>query len=272
MINFVKIGDGRPVILVHGIGASLHAWDDIAPELVRLGCQVISMDLPGHGLSFKPQNSSEYNVKYFYTIFEEWVSGLNLCKPIIFIGHSIGAYFVLQYVLRNTQKQVQALALIDPLVSLDQFTPVMKLFYRQKIFSPWFLNCISIFSQSLFYFALYLTNTYFFIVHGKNFILPKNVLKTMAFDYKRANPAIFLLPFSVIDISSQLQNINIPTLIIGGSHDQNLRTEFFEKMALSIPDSTVCVVEGNHNPQHSNPQDVNKLLFDFISGFVVRSI
>jgi pimeloyl-ACP methyl ester carboxylesterase len=272
MINFIKFGDGHPVILVHGIGASIHTWEDIAPELVRLGCQVISMDLPGHSLSFKPQNFNEYNVEYFYTMFEEWVNELDLCESIIFVGHSIGAYFVLQYALRHTQKQIKAMILIDPLISLDQFTPMMKLFYRPKIFSPWVLNCISIFPQTPFYFMLYLTNTYFFIFHGEKFVLPRNILKTMAYDYKRANPAIFLLPFSLIDISSCLQNINTPPLILGGSRDQNLQAEFFEKIALSIPNSIVCVIDGNHNPQHSNPQDVNKLLFDFISGFVTRSI
>ncbi len=267
MINFIKNGDGHPVILVHGIGASIHAWDDIEPELVRLGYQVISMDLPGHGLSFKPQNFNEYNVEYFYAIFEEWIIELGLCEPIIFIGHSIGSYFILRYVLKHTPEEIKALILIDPLISLEQFTPMMKFFYHQKIFSPWVLNCISVFPQTLFYSALSLTNTYFFIFHGKKFVFPKSILKIMSYDYKRANPAIFLLPFSVTSIGSQLHNINVPTLILGGSHDQNLRSEFFGNIASFIPNSILHVVEGNHNPQHSNPLEINKLLFDFIGGF-----
>ena len=47
--NFVQHGSGTPVILVHGIAASLHDWDDLIPELAKNGHASYALDLLGHG-------------------------------------------------------------------------------------------------------------------------------------------------------------------------------------------------------------------------------
>ena len=47
--NYVKEGDGPPVILIHGLAASLHDWDDLIPELAANGYSAYAPDLLGHG-------------------------------------------------------------------------------------------------------------------------------------------------------------------------------------------------------------------------------
>ena len=37
VVNYVKVGRGAPVILAHGLAASLHDWDELLPELARNG-------------------------------------------------------------------------------------------------------------------------------------------------------------------------------------------------------------------------------------------
>lgn len=49
-IHFVIEGQGRPVTLVHGVGANLHSWDEVA-ALLAPHFKVVRMDLRGHGLS-----------------------------------------------------------------------------------------------------------------------------------------------------------------------------------------------------------------------------
>ena len=43
-------GEGAPVVLVHGTGASTHSWRGLAP-LLAARHRVIAMDLPGHGFT-----------------------------------------------------------------------------------------------------------------------------------------------------------------------------------------------------------------------------
>ena len=43
-----RFGDGAPLVLIHGMGSSHHAWQLITPELAR-EYHVILIDLPGHG-------------------------------------------------------------------------------------------------------------------------------------------------------------------------------------------------------------------------------
>lgn len=45
-----ELGDGPPILLLHGAGASTHTWRDVAPLLARQW-RVIALDLPGQGFT-----------------------------------------------------------------------------------------------------------------------------------------------------------------------------------------------------------------------------
>ena len=55
--------DGRPVVLLHGWGASIYMWRDWFARLAHAGRRVIAVDLPGHGLSSKPADASAYRTE-----------------------------------------------------------------------------------------------------------------------------------------------------------------------------------------------------------------
>jgi pimeloyl-ACP methyl ester carboxylesterase len=46
--NLKVEGEGPPIVLIHGFGAALDWWDDIAPQLAA-DHRVIRLDLIGHG-------------------------------------------------------------------------------------------------------------------------------------------------------------------------------------------------------------------------------
>ena len=52
---------GRPVVLLHGWGASAYSYRDAIPALSRAGYRTIAVDLPGHGLSDKPAALAWYS-------------------------------------------------------------------------------------------------------------------------------------------------------------------------------------------------------------------
>lgn len=56
-------GKGHPLVLLHGTGASLHAWAAILKDSFK----VIGLDLPAFGLT-GPNRTGDYSMDY-YTLF-----------------------------------------------------------------------------------------------------------------------------------------------------------------------------------------------------------
>ena len=82
-VNYIELGKGAPVILVHGLAASLHDWDDLLPELSAAGWHGYALDLLGHGESPKPDSRS-YKTKWVYNHFARWLDSLQLAeRPVL---------------------------------------------------------------------------------------------------------------------------------------------------------------------------------------------
>ena len=94
--NYIHQGEGPPVIMIHGIAASLHDWDDLIPELAKNGYASYALDLLGHGDSPK-LDSRAYQMDWLFEHFSRWMKSLHLTQPAILIGHSLGGYIALEY-------------------------------------------------------------------------------------------------------------------------------------------------------------------------------
>jgi len=91
---FYKIeGQGAPVVLLHGFLENHSMWKGITPVLIKMGCQVVSIDLPCHGNSrfFGEECSMIYMAKGVAAIFNQE----NIQNPHLF-GHSMGGYVGLE--------------------------------------------------------------------------------------------------------------------------------------------------------------------------------
>ena len=79
--------DGIPLVLIHGAGGSLHVWEGWVRELGSKA-RLISVDLPGHGLTGAwPRH--EYTVEAYPDFIEALVDALNLVRFVL-AGHSLG--------------------------------------------------------------------------------------------------------------------------------------------------------------------------------------
>ncbi len=70
-----------PVILIHGLAASLSDWDTLLPAIASLGCRAWALDLPGHGDSQKPDDPEFYSSDSFFTVIEDWLAGSARSAP-----------------------------------------------------------------------------------------------------------------------------------------------------------------------------------------------
>jgi len=90
-VAHVGLGDGEPLVLLHGVGMRLEAW---GPQLAALALthRVIAVDLPGHGES-RPLGAAATLMD-----FVDWAAMLldDLgCDPANVAGHSMGALIAL---------------------------------------------------------------------------------------------------------------------------------------------------------------------------------
>lgn len=83
-------GDGPPLLLVHGTGASTHSWAGLLPLLMR-HFTVLAPDLPGHGFTATP-GARGLTLDGMATALTALLDRCGLaCPPRWVVGHSAGA-------------------------------------------------------------------------------------------------------------------------------------------------------------------------------------
>ena len=85
-------GDGRPVLLLHGLASTCHIWDLVAP-LLAADFRVVALDQRGHGLSAQVEDGFD-----FATVSRDaaaLIAALGWERPVI-VGHSWGADVALE--------------------------------------------------------------------------------------------------------------------------------------------------------------------------------
>src|SRR5687767_13260797 len=90
-LHWVELGDERneterPLVLLHGLYDSHRTWSRVVAQLAERR-RVLVLDLPGHGLSERPDAS--YAIDWYAEIVAAWVDALDL-RSIDLVGHSFG--------------------------------------------------------------------------------------------------------------------------------------------------------------------------------------
>jgi pimeloyl-ACP methyl ester carboxylesterase len=102
-------GSGEAIILVHGFGGSTFSWRFVAEEL-ETKYRVIAVDLPGFGLSSRPEDRSRYSRTAQISALTGVADRLGL-QTAHWVGHSYGGGLVATLAGRYPHR-VQSLTLI----------------------------------------------------------------------------------------------------------------------------------------------------------------
>src|SRR3990167_1503664 len=98
------------LVLIHGVVASLHTWDDWLPAFAA-DYRVIRFDVPGFGLT-GPARDGVYSAERMIKVFGLLLDYLGVNKASI-VGNSLGGYIAWNFALAQPQR-VEKLVLIDP--------------------------------------------------------------------------------------------------------------------------------------------------------------
>jgi len=108
-VAYTVAGEGIPLILVHGFGASIGHWRKNIPVWVEGGYKVFALDLLGFGNSDKP--AIAYSLELWQELLKDfWLSYVN--TPAVFVGNSIGALLSLM-MAANYAEMVKGAVLLN---------------------------------------------------------------------------------------------------------------------------------------------------------------
>jgi len=257
--NYTQHGAGTPVILIHGIAASLHDWDDLIPELTTHGFACYALDLLGHGDSPK-MNSRLYRMDWLVDHFSHWIQSLHLTEPAIVIGHSLGGYIALEYA-RRLSSNTRGLVLVNPLYSLTQLPRLVRRTYRRPHLSSYVVS-----RTPSWVFRFIVDMSSMAMRHGKGALhsLPEKVRAQTVLDYTRTSPGVYNIFNSGPDLSEHLPFISIPTMVVWGDRDQTLAPSSFGSMVNQMPRAIGKSLRAGHVPHQSNAGEFNQMTIDFL--------
>lgn len=92
------VGDGPPIVLLHGLACTDKVWEPVIPALVDAGHQVITVELRGHGDSSPLERP--ITIDQLGDDVRSVLATLDL-RDVTLVGHSAGGYHILAYARRN---------------------------------------------------------------------------------------------------------------------------------------------------------------------------
>ncbi|WP_299349741.1 haloalkane dehalogenase [uncultured Shimia sp.] len=124
---YVEMGQGRPIVFLHGNPTSSYLWRNVMPELAGLG-RCIAPDLIGMGDSAKLPDvgADTYTFQTHRTYLDGFFEALDLREDVILVIHDWGSALGFDWANRH-RGSVAGIAymegIVQPLEGWEQFNP-----------------------------------------------------------------------------------------------------------------------------------------------------
>ena len=108
ILNSNIVGEGRPVIILHGFLGMGDNWKSLAMNMAQEGFQVHLVDQRNHGRSF---HHPEFNYQLLTQDLKEYLDDQGLDR-IVLLGHSMGGKTAMNFAIQHPES-VSHLAVAD---------------------------------------------------------------------------------------------------------------------------------------------------------------
>jgi pimeloyl-ACP methyl ester carboxylesterase len=108
-IHYMVAGEGRPLVLVHGLAGRAENWLALVPEFTRNGYKVYALDLLGYGRSQQPD--VDYSIALQTDILRQFLDSQKLTQ-VDMAGWSMGGWISLKFAAEHPER-VHRLILMD---------------------------------------------------------------------------------------------------------------------------------------------------------------
>jgi pimeloyl-ACP methyl ester carboxylesterase len=255
---FEDRGQGPPLLLLHGLGASSFSWRHNLTPLAR-HFRVIAPDLPPHGRSPAPLNA-DYSLEALAAAVLDFLDRLDISRAAL-AGNSLGGGLAL-LLARDYPERFPALALLAPAAAL---TRIPWIFYPLRL--PW-LGPLAARLLGPWLIPLALRLAY----HRRSLITPE-VVAGYALPFRDLRRRLALARLcrqldllSLAQVEALLRKIRQPLSLIWGEEDRILPVSQAYWLKARLPQAEFHLLpEVGHAPQEEAPAAVNKIIIAFLT-------
>lgn len=258
-VNVIELGDGEPVVLVHGLAGSWQNWLENIPHLAR-SRRVIALDLPGFGAS--PMPAKKISISGYARTLDALCAELGLDSAAV-VGNSMGGFIGAELAIAFPQR-VQRLVLVSAAglsIENQRRQPELTLARRMEAVSAWLATQSDAFARRprLRQLALAVVARH-----------PERLSGPLAAEQIRGSgkPG-FVDAFDAMTsyrIRDRLSQIACRTMIVWGTHDHLVPVRDAHEFEALVPNARkVIFADTGHVAMLERPRRFNALLDDFLA-------
>lgn len=262
-------GSGQPVVFSHGWPLCADAWDAQMVFLGERGYRVVAHDRRGHGRSDQTWTGNDMDT--YADDLGELLDDLDL-RDVVLVGHSTGGGEVVRYVGRHGTDRLARLVLIGAVPPLMLQTETNPNGLPRSVFDE--LRAKTLRDRSQLFRELAVP---FYGFNRKGAKPSQGIVDAFWFQGMLGGikgELDCIEQFSETDFTDDLQQIDVPTLIVHGDDDQIVPIGASALMSAKlVKDATLKVYQGGaHGLATVQASELNADLVGFIeSGERVRS-
>lgn len=233
-VSYQMLGEGDPVILVHGLSGSMRWWNRNVQAIAQ-NHTVYLIDLPGFGSMHRVRTRfALVNVAQWLLA---WMKVVEIHQAT-FVGHSMGGYICL-WIAAHHPEVVSRLILVSPAVDAH-------------IHTIWGYGVP--------------------LLTGLRYV-KRGFLLILAYDALRAGPVTLLRAANdllSVNAEEDMTKVKAPTLLIWGEHDTMVPPSIGHIMRTQLANSRLVILKNaSHVSMYDQPQQFNQLVKAFLRGEMV---
>ncbi|MFB9990721.1 alpha/beta fold hydrolase [Deinococcus oregonensis] len=258
----IALGDGPPLVLLHGIGQSLEDWDEVIAPLAERH-RVYALDLIGFGLTDKPD--VPYSLAGLARFVRHFLDAVGETRPATLIGNSLGGAVAQQFAVMYPERTAR-LILVNSAGFGAEVTPLLRLLTVPRL-GEWLLRPHPLSSARVVR----------AIFHDPAFVTPERLQHAAQVaeqpDRSRAYLRVArhlgtwrgIRPDWRDTLIEQLAARQLPTLLIWGEHDQILPSHHLQAAQQAYPHARSHLFKNTgHLPQVERAGDFSALVLAFL--------
>jgi pimeloyl-ACP methyl ester carboxylesterase len=260
-VNYAEIGEGDPIVFIHGISGSWQNWLENLPHFGR-NRRAIALDLPGFGAS--PMPSWPIDMPAYGRLLQDFCEKLGVGSSATLVGNSMGGLVAAEAVL-SAPSRFDRLVLVSAAGFINTWLPHQRgsaTSYAWNTFGRPFGAAARFAVEHRR--ARYAMFRFFIRYPGR---LRKELLwEQMASGLPCPGFADSLDAVIEYDARDRLEEIEIPTMIVWGTDDWVIPSAAALSYHRRIPQSRLEIFEHTgHVPQIERPERFNRVLDEFLA-------
>jgi pimeloyl-ACP methyl ester carboxylesterase len=260
-VNYVEIGEGEPILFVHGLAGCWRNWLENLPHFGRTH-RAIALDLPGFGHSPLPE--WPIDMPSYGRLIHDFCERLGIDRVAALVGNSMGGFAATEAAIEEPSR-FERLVLVSA-AGISFARAVASLRARASL---------GAFERSMSFLArphrVWFTRTrarrvaFGSLVHYPNRLRPELLRELIEPSLRAPGFPSAIRAIGGYDTRHRLAEIEIPTLVVWGLNDRIVRVEDAIGYHRLISGSRLELFERTgHLPQLERPLRFNALLDEFL--------